>query len=394
MNPQTIQQLTQQAQQAQQQLDNIYKQRGLRYDPTTKSAVQLPQVNTSINAGQIGTTKATPIVPTPPPSKELGTLNDAFTAEVKTGGLPVNQEREALKTSLADYVKGLSGESAETAPLAADAETKRIKAQTMFNEIDEFDKKFRENVKEIRLNKEGKFGGAVEQEVARAQQVYEDTRANKALSYRIASQDSENATRTLNDKVNALKDQNAQKLEVFRLQASLMSNDLTESESMQVASNYRIKEKEMATLEDAYQSAMVAGQENGASEGYFNALDTAKRTGNVASLMSVTTRYGYKTLDQKIKEENLRKSASGDVDIKLTPEKRTRLLGSGFTSVDITGIEKDINTHGIKKVLENQSLTTTQRLAISEVYGGETVLSEVETALTPKVTKKWWQFWK
>ena len=393
MNPQTIQQLTQQAQQAQQQLDNIYKQRGLRYDPTTKSAVQLPQVNTSINAGQIGTTKAIPIVPTPPPSKELGTLNDAFTAEVKTGGLPVNQEREELKTSLADYVKGLSGESAETAPLAADAETKRLKAQTMFNEIDEFDKQFREEVKAIRAESGGLLSGQ-NAKIAQAQQVYEDTRANKALSYRIASQDSENATRTLNDKVNALKDQNAQKLEVFRLQASLMSNDLTESESMQVASNYRIKEKEMATLEDAYQSAMVAGQENGASEGYFNALDTAKRTGNVASLMSVTTRYGYKTLDQKIKEENLRKSASGDVDIKLTPEKRTRLLGSGFTSVDITGIEKDINTHGIKKVLENQSLTTTQRLAISEVYGGETVLSEVETALTPKVTKKWWQFWK
>lgn len=54
---------------------------------------------------------------------------------------------------------------------------------------------------------------------------------------------------------------------------------------------------------------------------------------------------------------------------RLSTEKKTRLLGAGFTDADIDNIENDINNYGIDQVLADPNLTSTQKRAIQGAYG-------------------------
>ena len=62
---------------------------------------------------------------------------------------------------------------------------------------------------------------------------YEDRRANVSLSYKIAADDYNTTAQIVNDKVQALKDQNAQELEAYKLFIDSINNDLTESERLE-----------------------------------------------------------------------------------------------------------------------------------------------------------------
>lgn len=91
--------------------------------------------------------------------------------------------------------------------------------------------------------------------------------------------------------------------------------------------------------------------------------------------------------------QHLGGSGSGDgtgggKDIKLTPEKQTKLLGAGLSKGDIANIQKDINTHGIDAVLEGVK-DEKQKKAIQEAYGVATKVTkaQIESTVTQKTAQ-------
>lgn len=73
------------------------------------------------------------------------------------------------------------------------------------------------------------------------------------------------------------------------------------------------------------------------------------------------------------------KDTSAAKPISLTPEDRRNLIGSGFSSQEITDIQNDINQYGIDRVLEGIT-DTKQKAALQKVYG-------IKTAEASKLTR-------
>jgi hypothetical protein len=77
---------------------------------------------------------------------------------------------------------------------------------------------------------------------------------------------------------------------------------------------------------------------------------------------------------------------SDEKPISLTPEKKTTLLGAGFSQSDVQNIEKDVRQYGLEKVLEGIT-DEAQKKAIKEVYGVKEKVTrqQLETTVTQKV---------
>jgi len=75
---------------------------------------------------------------------------------------------------------------------------------------------------------------------------------------------------------------------------------------------------------------------------------------------------------------------------RLTPEKRTGLLGAGFTSAEVDGLESRINEFGIEAVLRDPSLTSEEKKRLSVTYEAKDILANIEEESKPPEIK-WWQ---
>lgn len=238
---------------------------------------------TTISAPEMSTARL-PVVPqTTPTTPTFGSAASTISSARVDGQTPpvstTQTERQGMLTGVSDAIRRITGQAEQVNQIREEEglTQKRQRAQTLEKEIDELDKNFREEVKMIRENRQGASETGIMAEVARAQDKYESIRANKALNYRVASQDYQGAAEIVNEKVNALKDQNSQLLNAYQLQASLINNDLSESEQLQVQANITQKNQENAAKIDAYKSVMESAALQGAPASVYNAIDLASR---------------------------------------------------------------------------------------------------------------------
>lgn len=98
---------------------------------------------------------------------------------------------------------------------------------------------------------------------------------------------------------------------------------------------------------------------------------------------------GFQVLrDATGKVISTRSADGGDTGVKITSTNKTKLLGAGFSSSEISQIESDVNTHGIDSVLEGID-DEKQKKAIQDVYGvKEKVTREkIEAIVTQKTAQ-------
>jgi hypothetical protein len=274
----------------------------------------LTPVNTTIQADKLGKNSNYNL---PPANNAVTTDNLAQTTNQYLSQAKTTANTEPVTTAstnknkLNSYLEGIMGNISGQADAVnainkdEDVANKKAQALSLSNDLDVFDKEYRDSVKSIKENTLGKTTAGLQDDLNRAQDRYEDVRANKVLSYNSALNDYQGASEIANSKIQALKDQNAQAIQAYSLFADTVMNDLTESEKIQVQANLQQKQTEAKTVEDAYSQALSAGLDNGAGQSYFNALDTAKRTGNVASILGTVSQYGYQTLDQQVQRSSL-----------------------------------------------------------------------------------------
>lgn len=278
-------------------------------DPFAKPSTTKP-----VDASKLGNTQAynLPSPNTTPTTGNLAQTTNQYVAQGNTTATapeptPIS-ESSKTKQSYVDKILGIGSNSAEEInKINEDAKIAENKKTYLGlkNELDVFDKQYRDEIKTIKENREGKFGGAIEQDLRKAEERYQDVRSNKVLSVNSALGEYQVANDIATSKIQALKDQNAQQIEAYKLGIDAINNDLTESEKLQVQANLQEKQLKAKSIEDAYAQAIQTGLDNGAGQSYFNALDNAKQTGNISALASTVSQYGYKTLDQQLQQAQL-----------------------------------------------------------------------------------------
>src|SRR3990167_7985424 len=153
------------------------------------------------------------------------------------------QQSSAQKDELTQMRQSIQGDIGQQATQEAqfakeeDLYKKKTAARTLSDQIDQMDKDYRDEVARIKENPEGKFGGALQADVNKATDRYQNNRANVALSYKVAAGDYNDAAQIVSDKVTSLRNQNTQKLQAYQLTADAIYNDLTESEKLIVQAN-------------------------------------------------------------------------------------------------------------------------------------------------------------
>ena len=231
----------------------------------------------------------------------LSAVNDSTAGQIKTDATleptqTQNEDKAGLRKYLTGILGNIQGQAEQENKIREDAQLqqKKQKALAISNELDLLDKGFKDQVKEIRLNREGKFGGAVEQDVRNAQIQYEDRRANIALTYKVAAQDYQGAEEIVNQKVASLEKQNQQALQAYSMFKDLIYDDLTESEKLQADSQMRMKEDRAKAITDAYATVLQNAADQKAPASVLTAIDEAARKpdATVASIYQAAGRYG------------------------------------------------------------------------------------------------------
>lgn len=267
---------------------------------------------TTLQAENIGDTEPYPIIPqsTEPTTGNLAQTTNSSLAntQASTETATPPSEKEEASSYLKKILGNITGQADEIEKIKQEENInkKQERAKALQREVEQLDKDYLDETKRIKESFGGTTSGATA-ELSKAYDKYNDRRANASIAFNSANDDYTASQNIVNEKIQALKDQNAQSIQVYQLWKNAINDDLTESEQLQMASNLRLKEQQAATFEDAYASALQAGQENKAGVGYYNALDAAKATGNIGELLEVQGRYGYETVDQKYNRAQLSK---------------------------------------------------------------------------------------
>lgn len=229
----------------------------------------------------------------------LALANNSTVGNIRTDASytpPVDTARQETQSYLQKIIGNIGDQAEDVERINKDAGLikKKERAQAISTELDQLDKDYRDQIAEIKLNKEGKFFGGLQGEINQATDRYQNNRANIALTYKVAAEDYNGALEVVNQKVSALKDQNAQSLQAYGLLVDSINNDLTESEKLQVQANIASKKEQADTISDAYSNALKLAVENKAPASVLSAIDTAARSPNAtaASVYASLGQYG------------------------------------------------------------------------------------------------------
>lgn len=292
---------------AQSTLDNIYRQRGLTYDSKTGTARRTAG-QTSVPSVVDSTRMTSPVTPYEIPEQApapttgiLGQTNSTIAGQVNTEATstpPVPTPRESLGEQFKNYFSRITNQANDVTDIQEESglEDKRKAASALASEIQQYDKDFRDKVKSIKENTLGKTTQGIEAEVSAEQDRYENTRANKYLSYSIANQDYQAAEQIVNDKVQALKDQNSQIFNALQFQSELISNDLSESEKLEMQANLDEKKYQRDLIANTYADVLKLVSESGVQvpASVYAAIDAAAKRPNAtqADIYAAMGQYG------------------------------------------------------------------------------------------------------
>lgn len=271
-----------------------------------------PSINTTMSATDVGKVAPYSIPQTDikPTTGSLAVNNNGVASEATTTATPPAPvtEKSKVQTSLDQLRASIAGQADQEAKLKEDAglEQKRIRAQDLSNQLDQMDKDYRDQIKAIREESGGTVAG-MQTKLAAANDIYQNSRANAALNYRIASQDYQGAESLVNDKVNALKEHNTQALQAWQLQANLVYNDLTESEKVELAATQRKLEREANAVADSYKTAVDNAVLNQAPPSVLAAIDKASREPNAtpATIAAAAGKYGGDIIGEQLRKAQL-----------------------------------------------------------------------------------------
>lgn len=260
-------------------------------------------VSTTINAGTIANNNPVNIpnlnVPNTTNNLSLSTTNTLSKANSDATATPptatTSSTKDLLSQAMQQYTTGISTQASDISKINSDAQLldKKKAATELANSITQYDKEYRDQVKQLKETFQGTTGG-LQSELNALQDKYQNTRANMALSYNVANNDYQGAQEIAQQKIQSLKDTNAAYLETYKLQADAIRNNLSDTESKQLDSQIRMKENNDKAIADAYSTVIQNAAQNRAPASILNAIDVAsKKPGaTIASINAAAGNYG------------------------------------------------------------------------------------------------------
>lgn len=201
-------------------------------------------------------------IPSLPSSVTTNNLGLAASSALASASAASSVQPETTQTKKQNifekYLPSITSQASDIQKINEDAAIleKKQKAAQISTEVDQLDKSYRDEIAQIKLNPNGKFGGALQSDINAATDRYQNNRANLALVYKVASQDYQGAQEIANQKIQALKDTNAANLEAYKLQVEAINNDLSESEKIQVQANIQDKQNKADIVSKAYSDVL------------------------------------------------------------------------------------------------------------------------------------------
>src|SRR5947207_402300 len=154
---------------------------------------------TPIDASRLGTTPTT-IVPTPVNTNtaqtkfgaDMGAMNENFTANPTEVQQPAEQpvnERNSILSSIQNLIGKQAEQGDRTAELNKEQDIigKQTQARDLENQYTSKSKAYDKQIEAIRKNPEGKFAGAVEQDIANVERQKNSELADIAIQYKVAN---------------------------------------------------------------------------------------------------------------------------------------------------------------------------------------------------------------
>ncbi len=290
----------------------------------------------------------TPPVKLPEPPKDntttnLGMAMDSNLANI-TANTQVQTEAEKAKADLAKTRDGIlssfQNEGAEVEKITNDNELiqKKARAVQIQNELTAMEKNYRDEVSALKQNPEGKLTGALNAEINKATDRYNNNRANVSIAYNTALGDYQASKDAVDLKVQSLKTYNENQLKMYGMIKDEVYNDMTESEKVQANNIQREKEAKANLVNDAYARIVETAAQNGASAATLSAIDAAARDPK-ATPATIATAAGRYLTDVKATTSSDLKTSWQDINgQRVLVNDQT---GEIISKTDVTNTSKD-----------------------------------------------------
>jgi len=321
-----------------------------------------PTYPTAINSSVMSSTPVKiPDTTYQPTTGNLSTAVNTTQANATAVGsaAPVTDEKSQLNSYLKGIIDNTGKQASEVAKIQQDEDRakKKERALQLENEITAMDKAYRDEVASIKENRQGKLESGIQDEVNRATDRYQNNRANASIAYNTALGAYNVANDIVNQKVQALKDQNTQAMNAYSLLKDTIYNDLTESEKLQVQANLNKQKSQANLIESAYTSALSSAAKNGAPASVLAAIDTASKAPNATAASIYAAAGGYIT-DKTSGNEAPKVTKVNGVDAVWDGEKFVPITVGGAVSDTLRLAQTQGNIQNIDDVLNNPALTS------------------------------------
>lgn len=163
-------------------------------------------------------------------------------------------------------------------------------------------KAYEDQIKEIRKNSEGKFAGAVEQDINNLTRVANEDLANLAIIQASANGNLQTAQEIVDTKIKAEFEPIQNQIASYTQLYNLVQNDLTESEKLAVQDQINTKNNDMQALLGAKKQAYDTALQNGAPANVLKSIGEAT-TPDMA--YQAVGQYGVNKLDNQYKQAQI-----------------------------------------------------------------------------------------
>jgi hypothetical protein len=299
--------------------------------------------------------------PTTPSTTNLGGAVDSTIANVNAGLSTTETETDPAKKVRESMDAYLGTEGKEEITAAKQEEiVKKQAALKIQNELTKMDKDYRDEVNEIKKNRQGTFGGAMQQEINRATDRYNNNRANVSIAYNTALGDYQAAQETVNLKTQSYNDMKKNQYAEWEMNYKMATDFATPEQKLALEAKSAQMKADISLMTDAKKTVMDNLLQNNAPQSVWNAVDEAasKEGATASDIMAAAGSYGidkYKQAQTAKALSDLQGGSGGTSDL------MTQLLTGGLSKED--------GTTALSMLVANGSLTPSAAKFIGENTG-------------------------
>lgn len=206
----------------------------------------------------------------PPPAPINGVASEvATTVEKVNAAQEVKDQPKDQRAQIQEYLGNVFKSQQDLPELSqqmrddAQLKQKEEKSRKLSEEMTARERAYTKQVKEIEKNKQGKFGGAIADELENARKEYNSEQADLAIQYNVALGDFQAAEKVVEKKISDIEKSYTNQIDTLKTAYTFLQNDLTDSEKMKAQQEFDLlRDEKDFEQQKAYASYQQTIREN------------------------------------------------------------------------------------------------------------------------------------